>query len=270
MLDYAAEWLTVLLRWTHVVAAMAWIGASFHFVWLEWRLGRTDDPRLPAFKWEAYWTWLTGFLLLATMYYAGAEVYLVDRSVLPLDSWQAVAIGLCSLAVAWMAYDQLCKSRLARHDAALAAVLFLLALGTAWALCRVFAGRGAFIHYGAILGTVMAANVAHVVIPHHRERQRAQAERRVADPGREAAARQRSLHNTFLAAPAVIAMLSSHHAMLWAGPWNWLVLGLLSVAGALARAWFLLRHRGRSPAWPPATAALCVAAAAMLALRPPT
>ena len=194
---YLLEWLNLLVRWAHLVVGIAWIGASFYFIWLDNHLEPSADPRLAGelwaihgggfynarkyrlgperlpptlhwFKWEAYWTWITGFALLVLMYYANAELYLIDPAVMPLSKAMAIGISLATLVGGYAVYEGLCRSPLAKNDNLLAAALLLLLALTAWGLAQVFSGRGAFIHYGAILGTIMAANVAHIIIPGQR------------------------------------------------------------------------------------------------------
>jgi uncharacterized membrane protein len=267
----------LLARWAHIVVGIAWIGASFYFIWLDNRLEKSADPRLagelwaihgggfyraekfklaPAqmpktlhwFKWEAYWTWITGFFLLVLVYYAGAELYLIDPSVMALSKSQAIGIGLGSLVVGLAVYEGLC--RLIKNDTHLAVVLFVLLAALAWGLCQIFGGRGAFMHYGAILGTIMVANVAHIIIPGQRRMVEAMAAGREPDPKDGAAGKQRSVHNTYFTLPVIFTMIASHHAFTFGGRWNWLVLVALTAAGALIRVWFVLRHKGSAPALP--------------------
>jgi uncharacterized membrane protein len=275
---YLLDWLNLLVRWAHIVVAIAWIGASFYFIWLDdsleaspdaelagelhaihgggfyrvqkYRLAPSELPRqLHWFKWEAYWTWITGFILLVLIYYLGAEVYLVDPAVMKLSNAAAIGIGLGSLLVGLVVYEGLCRSPLARDDLVLVFVMFALLAAAAWGLTQVFSGRGAFIHYGAILGTIMAANVAHIIIPGQRELVRAREQGREPDPKYALAGKQRSVHNTYFTLPAIFTMISGHHAMTFGSRWNWLVLVALTVAGALIRVWFVQRHKGRALAW---------------------
>jgi uncharacterized membrane protein len=275
---YLLEWLNVGLRWAHVIVGIAWIGASLYFIWLDNHLEPARDAKLagelwavhgggfyrvekfrtaPAalpktlhwFKWEAYWTWITGFALLATMYYASAELYLIDPGVKPLSKWGAIGIGLGSLVIGLAVYEGLCRSPLGRNETALSVVLLVLLALLAWGLTRVFSGRGAFIHYGAILGTLMVGNVAHVIIPGQRRMVRAMSEGREPDPKDGLMGKQRSVHNTYLTLPVVFAMLSNHYAMTFGHRWSWLVLVALTLAGALVRVWFVMRHKARAPAW---------------------
>jgi len=299
---YLLDWLGLLLRWAHLVAGIAWIGASLYFIWLDNSLQapkRAEDrergvagelwavhgggfyhaqkyrlapPALPErlhwFKWEAYWTWITGFALLVLLYYVNAETYLIDPAVAALSRAQAIGIGLASLVAGLAVYEGLCRSPLGRNDAALAAVLLALLAAAAWGLTLVFSGRGAYIHYGAILGTIMVGNVAHVIIPGQRELVRAKQENREPDPKYALAGKQRSVHNTYFTLPVLFVMISSHYAMTFGSRWGWLVLVALTVSGALIRVWFVMRHKGTAPAWPLAAAILIlIAVAAMLAPR---
>jgi uncharacterized membrane protein len=293
---YALEWLNLLGRAIHVVTGIAWIGASFYFVWLDDHLESPADaaarqrgvggelwavhgggfyhaqkylgapPALPAtlhwFKWEAYSTLLSGLVLLALVYYLQAEVYLVDRSVAELSAPVAVAAGIAWLAGGWIAYDLLCRSPLGRNDRALAVVVALLAAIAAYALCHMFSGRAAYVHFGAMLGTIMVLNVFFVIIPAQRAMVEAVSAGRAPDIARAMRARQRSVHNTYFTLPAVFAMISIHYAWASGAKWNWLWLVTISAAGALVRAWFVARHRGRAPAWTLVAAALLLAATA--------
>ena len=276
---YLLDWLSLLLRWAHLVVGIAWIGASFYFIWLDNHLENSQDPRIagdlwavhgggfyhaekfrgappqmPArlhwFKWEAYWTFFTGFFLLVLVYYVGAELYLIDASVMALSKPMAISIGIGSVILSVFIYEMLCRSSLGRNNINLGVVLFLLLAVAAWGLCQVFGGRGAFIHYGAILGTIMVANVAHVIIPGQRRMVAALAAGRAPDPKDGAAGKQRSVHNTYFTLPVLFTMISSHYAFTFGGRWNWLALVALTLAGGLIRVWFVLRHKGSAPLWP--------------------
>jgi uncharacterized membrane protein len=290
---YLLDWLNLLLRWAHVIVGIAWIGASFYFIWLDNHLEPARDEKLagelwavhgggfyraekfrlaPAqlpknlhwVKWEAYWTWITGFALLAAMYYANAELYLIDPQVMALSKPAAIALGLGFLVAGLAVYEGLCRSPLARNDLLLSLILLGLLALLAWGLTRVFSGRGAFIHYGAILGTIMVGNVAHVIIPGQRRMVRAMSEGREPDPKDGLMGKQRSVHNTYLTLPAVFAMISNHYAMTFGHRWGWLVLLSMTLAGALVRVWFVMRHKGRAPAWVWLAGAAFVGAAAFL------
>ncbi len=288
---YLLEWLTLIARWAHIVVGIAWIGASFYFIWLDNHLEGAADAQfagelyaihgggfyraqkyrvapqaLPAtlhwFKWEAYWTWITGFVLLVLVYYINPGLYLVDPAVMKLSGAAAIGIGLGSLVVGLAVYEGFCRSPLKNRDAALTvAILVLLAL-VAWGLTQVFSGRGAFLHFGAILGTIMAGNVAHVIIPGQRELVRAKQEGREPDPKYAAAGKQRSVHNTYFTLPVIFAMISPHHAMTFGHRANWAILLALALAGALVRLWFVARHKGHAPAWTLAVACVLVLATA--------
>ncbi|HTG97268.1 MAG TPA: urate hydroxylase PuuD [Burkholderiales bacterium] len=291
---YLLDWLTLIARWAHIVVGIAWIGASFYFIWLDNHLEQAKDPafagelhaihgggfyraqkyrlapgELPQtlhwFKWEAYWTWLTGFALLVLVYYLNAELYLIDPQVLKLSPSAAIGIGLASLVLGLAVYEGLCRSPLGETGLAVA-IMVVLAL-VAWGLTHVFSGRGAFIHFGAILGTIMAGNVAHVIIPGQRELVRAKQQGREPDPKYGLMGKQRSVHNTYFTLPVIFTMISGHHAMTFGAQWSWLVLVAMALAGALVRLWFVARHKGRAPAWT-LIAGLALVAAVVAALAP--
>jgi uncharacterized membrane protein len=290
---YLLEWLNLALRWAHVIVGIAWIGASLYFIWLDNHLEPSKDPRIagelwaihgggfyraekfklapaqmPAtlhwFKWEAYWTFITGFALLALMYYANAELYLIDPQVMPLSRSAAIGIGLATLVGGYAIYEGLCRSPLARNDLVLSITLLLLLSLAAWGLTRLFSGRGAFLHYGAILGTIMVANVAHVIIPGQRRMVEAMTAGRAPDPRDGLMGKQRSVHNTYFTLPVVFTMIANHYATVFGHRWSWLVLVLVTLAGALVRVWFVMRHKGRAPAWVWILGVLCFVAAAAL------
>jgi len=300
---YLLDWLTLVARWAHVVVGIAWIGASFYFIWLDNHLEVPKDaelagselagelyaihgggfyraqkyrlapPQLPKtlhwFKWEAYWTWITGFALLVLVYYLHPELYLVDPAVMKLSAGAAIGIGLSSLVVGLAVYEGLCRSPLATNERVFSIALFLFLAGTAWALTQIFSGRGAFLHFGAILGTIMAGNVAHVIIPGQRELVRAKQEGRLPDETYAIRGKQRSVHNTYFTLPVIFTMISGHHAMTFGHSWNWLVLIALTLAGALVRLWFVARHKGSAPAWTLVAALIVVGAVAVMLSPPP-
>jgi len=273
---YLLDWLTLLARWAHIVVGIAWIGASFYFIWLDNHLEPAKDAsfagelyaihgggfyraqkyrvapgELPKtlhwFKWEAYWTWITGFVLLVLVYYVNAGFYLIDPAVMTLSTGAAIGVGLGSLVLGLVLYEGLCRSPLSETWLA-AALLIVLAIA-AWALTQVFSGRGAFIHFGAILGTIMAANVAHVIIPGQRELVRAKEEGRLPEGKYSLRGKQRSIHNTYFTLPVIFTMISGHHPVTFGHSWSWLVLVAMGLAGALVRLWFVARHKGAAPAW---------------------
>ena len=297
---YVADWLDLLLRWLHVVAAIAWIGTSFYFVFLDNALlppKRTEDAdrgvggelwavhgggfyhvqkyrvapaELPDplhwFKWEAYTTWLSGFALFVLLYYLDADVYLIDREVADLSTAAAVGISTGLLALAWIVYDVLCRT-LGRRETALAAAVGLFVVAAAYATSEIFSARAAYIQVGAMLGTIMAGNVLRSIIPAHRELVAAKEAGREPDPGPGLAAKRRSVHNNYLTLPAVFAMLAPHFPMTYGHERAWLVLVAIMAIGAWVRHFFNLRRRGRTVWAIPASAALAVLALAF-AIRP--
>ncbi len=224
------------------------------------------------FYWEAYSTFLSGFFLLCLLYYAQAEVYLIDPRVAALSKPAAIAIGLGFLIGGWLLYDALCRTPLARRGARLGAVIALLLATAAYALCHMFSGRGAFIEFGAMLGTIMVANVFFVIIPGQREMVRAKEQGREPDPQAGIRGKLRSVHNTYFTLPVLFTMISNHYAITFGARYNWLVLISISAAGVLIRAWFVSRHKrhergGNTSPWP-ALLGLCILAATAAALAP--
>ncbi len=293
---YLLDWAALLLRWAHLVVGIAWIGASFYFIWLDNHLESSRDallagelsaihgggfyrvekyrlapaelpPRLHWFMWEAYWTWITGFALLVAVVYANAELYLIDPAVLPLSKAMAIGIGLGFLIGSSVAYEGICRSPLGRNEHFLTLALFLFATLLAWGLAQVFSGRGAFIHFGAALGTIMVGNVGHVIIPGQRRMVAAMQAGREPDARDARLGKQRSVHNTYFTLPVVFTMISGHYAMTFGQRWSWVVLIALTLAGALIRVWFVLRHKGAAPAWVLA-AGLAMVIAPMFLLAP--
>ncbi len=267
---FLADWLNLVLRWGHMIAGIAWIGTSFYFVALDLSLRKHDGlPRdvageawevhgggfynvrkylnapseLPAdliwFKWEAYLTWVTGFLLLAVQYYFEASAFLIDPAVLPLTPWQAIAISLGAIASGWIVYDLLCRSPIGERHGFLAVLVFLLIQIAAFGFTHVFSGRGAFIHAGVFIGTIMAANVFLVIIPNQRKITAALLRGEEPDPRLGAIGKQRSLHNSYLTLPVLQMMVSNHYPMLTGNSRSWILIGLIVVTGALLRHFLL-------------------------------
>jgi uncharacterized membrane protein len=296
---YANEWLDLLVRWLHVIAAIAWIGSSFYFIALDnhlrppaddadaergvggeaWEIHgggfyqvqkyRVAPPALPEplhwFKWEAYTTWLSGFALLIVLYYVNADTYLIDKSVADLSPAAAIGISIGLLVAAWVVYDVLC--RLLPNELVLAAVLLALVTAAAWGISHLFSGRAEYIQVGAMLGTMMAANVFLVIIPAHWELVRAKRAGREPDAAPGIRAKQRSVHNNYLTLPVVFTMISNHFPATYGHSYSWVILAALLVIGAWTRHFFNLRHTGRTAWWIPVTAALGIAAVAV-AIRP--
>jgi uncharacterized membrane protein len=294
---YVRDWLDLLLRWLHVIAAIAWVGTSFYFVLLDqslrapqkpedvadgvagelWEVHgggfykvqkyRVAPPQLPDhlawFKWEAYATWLSGFALLVVLYYLDARATLIDPGVADLEPWQAVLVSVGLLVLAWGAYDLLCRV-LEGREAVLAASIVALTVVAAWGSSELFAPRAAWLQVGAMLGTIMAANVLFVIIPSHWELIRAKQAGREPDPAAGVRGKQRSVHNNYLTLPVLLTMLAAHFTFLVARDRAWLILVALMVLGASARLFYNLRHGGRTVWAIPAAAAVAVLALAVV------
>ena len=299
MATYLLDWAGLLVRWLHVIAGIAWIGASFYFVWLDNHLrplseaGGSDPgitgelwavhgggfyrsrkyrvapavlpPTLHWFYWEAYTTWLSGFALLTLLYFIRADAYLIDPDVLPLTRPVAVSIALGVLVAGWLGYDALCRSPLGRRPAALAGALACFIAVLAWSLCHLFGGRGAFMLFGSALGTLMVANVLFVIIPGQRELVYAKQAGREPDAAPGLRGKQRSVHNTYFTLPVVFVMISNHYALTYGARYNWLVLIAMSVAGACIRAWFVARHKPQ-PGGARAAAPACIGVLSLVAV----
>jgi uncharacterized membrane protein len=296
------DWAALSLRWLHVIAGIAWIGSSFYFIHLD--LSLRQQPGLPEgaggeawqvhgggfynmvkylvapsrmpdkltwFMWEAYTTWLSGMGLMAIVYYWAASLYLIDGTVLALDPWAAIAISVGGLAAGWIVYDLLCRSPLGRNDVALAAVGFAVLVGLAYAFTLVFSGRGAFMQMGALIGTMMVANVFLVIIPNQRKVVADLVAGRTPDPALGRAAKQRSLHNNYLTLPVIFVMIGTHTPLAFASRWNWLMLAIVLVVGAVIRHFFNQRHKGEpSPWWTWGVAAAGMLAVIWLSAQAPT
>ena len=223
--------------------------------------------RLHWFKWEAYTTWLSGIFLTALIYWYGAEVYLIDPSVADLSAPAAVGIAVAFIVGGWLIYDLLCKSPLASDSRVFAGVLLVLTAALAWGLCELFGGRGAYLHFGAVLGTIMAANVFFVIIPGQQQMVAAAERGEVPDPTPALKAKQRSVHNTYFTLPVLFVMTSNHYAMAYGHEYNWLILVGIALAGALIRIYFVNRHSGNASLLPVVVAVVIIAAIA-LAIAP--
>ena len=299
---YFVDWLNLLARWVHFITGVAWIGSSFYFVWLDNHL---EAPSIPAddekgvggelwsvhgggfyhaqkyrvapqvipdtlhwFKWEAYSTWLSGMFLLVVVYWYGAQVYLIDPAVAELSPLLAVGLAAVFIVGGWIIYDLLCKSRLSSHEKLFAGVLLALVSLLAWGLCQLFGGRGAYIHFGVVLGTIMVANVFFVIIPGQRRMVDAAGRGETPDPRDGIRAKQRSVHNTYFTLPVLFVMTSNHFAMTYNHEYNWVILIAIALAGALIRIYFVARHKGRASLLPVIIAAvILMGVAAMVAPR---
>jgi uncharacterized membrane protein len=270
-----AEWLNLAIRWLHLTAGIAWIGSSFYFVWLDnhltpptqgeasgelwsvhgggfyhnqkYQVAPSQMPdRLHWFKWEAYFTWISGFSLLVLVYYVGAGSYLIDPAKAALSPAEAIAIGLVALAVGWLFYDLLCRSPLGTNNRLLSIVWFAFLLVAAILLDRLFNARAAYMHIGAMMGTAMVANVFFVIIPNQRKVVADLVAGRTPDPALGKAAKQRSLHNNYMTLPVLFIMMSHHYPMTYGAQRPWLVLALLGLTGVAVRHVFNLRHRAQT------------------------
>ncbi len=283
MPDYAIlwEWLSFAVRWTHVITAIAWIGSSFYFIALD--LGLRKTPSLPPlahgeewqvhgggfyhiqkylvapdflpehltwFKWESYFTWLSGFMLLIVVYYFGADLFLIDRHVLDVPNWAGILISLGSIVIGWYIYDLLCKSPVGNSTGGLMLALFVVLTAMSFIYTLLFTGRAAMLHMGAFTATIMAANVAMIIIPNQKIVVADLKAGRVPDAKYGKVAKQRSLHNNYLTLPVIFFMLSSHYPLAFATKWNWIIASLIFLEGAIIRHWFNTRHAKKgNPHW---------------------
>ena len=274
------EWVSAILRWLHVVAGIAWIGSSFYFIHLD--LSLKARPGLPSgvkgdewqvhgggfyhmmkylvaptqmpdsltwFKWEAYTTWLSGFSLLVLVYYLGADIFLIDKSVLDMTAVQAAAIAFMSLLISWLVYEGLCRSPLGRHEVALALVGYVYLVALTYGFTHVFSGLGAFTQIGALIGTIMVANVFVIIIPYQRKTVSAMLAGKEPDPAWGQLGKQRSVHNNYLTLPVVFLMLSNHYPLMFATRFNWLIVAIVLLIGPVIRHFFNSRHEGNGSPW---------------------
>lgn len=277
---YLWDWANLLMRWLHIIVGIAWIGASFYFVMLDnsirppkkasdkqrgvhgelWAVhgggfyhsqkfltGPKGEPlseNLHWSYWEAYSTWLSGMGLMFIVYWVGAKAYLIDASVMDLTPAQAISISIAFIALSWIIYDQLCR-RLEGRDTVLAAAVFVLILACDYILFQIFSARAAYLHVGAIMGTMMVANVAMRIIPGQR-RMVKQIRMGVPVDGRPGLiGKQRSVHNTYFTLPVLFIMISTHYPMTFSHEKGWLVLAVIMMAGVFIRQFFVLRHQGK-------------------------
>ncbi|KRB93775.1 urate hydroxylase PuuD [Noviherbaspirillum sp. Root189] len=299
MEGYLLDWANLLLRWLHVIVAIAWIGSSFYFVWLDNSLRAPSDaalkekgvggelwavhgggfynpqkylgaPRhLPEdlhwFYWESYSTWLSGFGLFSVLYLFNPKVFLIDPNVANLTPTVAVILALAFLVVGWLVYDVLCRA-LQKKEGLLAVLVVAFVVIASWAACNLFSGRAAFLIIGAMIATIMSANVFFWIIPGQRKVVAAMKAGQPVDPIHGQRGKQRSVHNTYFTLPVLFAMLSNHYNMTYSHQYNWLVLVLIMVAGVLIRQFFILRHKGVvNVVYPIVAVALLAAVAAWIA-----
>lgn len=275
---YLNEWLNLVIRFAHLITGIAWIGASFYFVWLDNHLQKPPQekadkgiggdlwaihgggfyevakyklapPKIPStlhwFKWEAYTTWITGFLLLSLMFYVGAETYLIDKRVADLTQLQAIVFGIASIVVGVGIYEALVRTKLRNHGIILGIILLLVATGLAYGLTQIFSARGAYMHMGAIIGTIMAGNVFFGIMPSQRALVKAVEAGTAPDPAYGLNAKVRSTHNTYTTLPILFIMISNHYPMTFNHSANWLVLMAIILITAAVRQYFVLRHFGQ-------------------------
>ncbi|WNC68296.1 urate hydroxylase PuuD [Thalassotalea nanhaiensis] len=275
---YINEWLNLVIRFAHLITGIAWIGASFYFVWLDNHLEKPPQvkadngvggdlwaihgggfyevakyklapPKMPTtlhwFKWEAYTTWITGFLLLSLMFYVGAESYLIDKRVADLTQFQAIALGIGSIVVGVGSYEVLVRTKLKNHGIILGLILIVVATALSYGLTQVFSARGAYMHMGAIIGTIMAGNVFFGIMPSQRALVKAVEQGTSPDPSYGLNAKLRSTHNTYTTLPVIFIMISNHYPMTYNHSANWLVLIGIILITAAVRQYFVLRHFGK-------------------------
>ncbi len=283
------DWASMLVRWVHIITGIAWIGSSFYFIWLDLSLRQRENmpegafgevwsvhgggfyhaqkylvapkqmpDELHWFKYESYFTWLSGFCLMAVMYYWGAESFLVDTDKMALEAWQAIGISLAFLAIGWVIYDLICKSPLGRNTAVLALCVFVLVVVSSYGLSQVFSDRAAMLHVGAMVGTIMSGNVFFIIIPNQKIVVDDLKNGRDPDPALGMQAKQRSTHNNYLTLPVLLMMISNHYPMLTGSEKSWMIVALILLIGGIVRHYFNTKHTGASGnalrwQWPVAT-----------------
>lgn len=275
------EWIAFAVRWVHVITAIAWIGSSFYFIALD--LGLRQRPDLPAgahgeewqvhgggfyhvqkylvapaempehltwFKWESYSTWLSGAAMLFVIYYAGADLYLVDANVWDVSVGTAIATSVATIAGGWIAYDLICKSKFGDDNTRLMILLYIILVAMAWGYTQIFTGRAAFLHLGAFTATIMTANVFFIIMPNQRIVVADLKAGRTPDPKYGKIAKQRSTHNNYLTLPVIFLMLSNHYPLAFATEYNWLIASIIFLMGVTIRHYFNSIHaRKGNPTW---------------------
>ena len=290
------EWVEFAVRWLHVITAIAWIGSSFYFIALDLGLHRDRNlasgadgeewqvhgggfyhvqkyliapDKMPSdlvwFKWESYSTWLSGFALLAIVYYIGGDLYLIDPAKADISVLQGAMISVASLGFGWVVYDQLCKSRLGENSTGLMLLLFVILIGMAWFYTQVFTGRAALLHLGAFTATLMSGNVFFIIMPNQRLVVADLIAGRKPDAKYGKIAKQRSTHNNYLTLPVIFLMLSNHYPLAFASDYNWIITSLVFLMGVTIRHYFNTLHaRKGDPHWTWLLTALIVVAIAWL------
>ena len=272
------EWTELILRWFHVIAGIAWIGSSFYFIALDLSLKQNKNlpdkshgeawqvhgggfyhlvkylvapSKMPSeltwFKWEAYATWVSGFALLALIYYAGAELYMIDIVKYDLEKYEAVIISLLGIVFGWVIYDLVCRLSLKTNVYVLISSIFILITVMSWAYSEIFSYRGAFMQIGTVLGTIMVANVLMIIIPGQKKVVASLLANETPNPIHGAIAKQRSLHNNYLTLPVIFIMISNHYPLIYATKYSWIIISIILVIGALIRHFFNIKHTGAKP-----------------------
>jgi uncharacterized membrane protein len=292
------EWGSLLLRWLHIIAGICWIGSSFYFMHIDAAMKPTPDipagkgghawevhgggfyevkkylvapeslpEKLIWHKWEAYSTWISGFFLLVWVYYFSSDLYLIDPAVRQISPLAAICIGIGSLVVGWLFYDQLCKSSLADNPALLGGIAFVFIVAMAYLFQNVFSGRGAMVHAGALMATMMAGNVLLNIMPNQRKVIADLIAGRQPNPDFGKQAKTRSTHNNYMTLPVLFLMLAGHYPLTYSSPYTWLMVALVLVAGAVVRHFYNERHAGRGdPWWTWGLAAACIVAAVFVSM----
>ena len=278
MLFLFEEWTELILRWLHVIAGIAWIGSSFYFIALDLSLKQNKNlpdkshgeawqvhgggfyhlvkylvapSKMPSeltwFKWEAYATWVSGFALLALIYYAGAELYMIDIVKYDLEKYEAVIISLLGVVFGWVIYDFVCRLSLKTNVYVLISSIFILITVMSWAYSEIFSYRGAFMQIGTVLGTIMVANVLMIIIPGQKKVVASLLANETPNPIHGAIAKQRSLHNNYLTLPVIFIMISNHYPLIYATKYSWIIISIILIIGALIRHFFNIKHTGAKP-----------------------
>ena len=272
------EWTELILRWFHVIAGIAWIGSSFYFIALDLSLKQNKNlpdkshgeawqvhgggfyhlvkylvapSKMPSeltwFKWEAYATWVSGFALLALIYYAGAELYMIDIVKYDFEKYEAVIISLLGIVFGWVIYDLVCRLSLKTNVYVLISSIFILITVMSWAYSEIFSYRGAFMQIGTVLGTIMVANVLMIIIPGQKKVVASLLANETPNPIHGAIAKQRSLHNNYLTLPVIFIMISNHYPLIYATKYSWIIISIILIIGALIRHFFNIKHTGAKP-----------------------
>ena len=278
MIFLLEEWTELILRWFHVIAGIAWIGSSFYFIALDLSLKQNKNlpdkshgeawqvhgggfyhlvkylvapSKMPSeltwFKWEAYATWVSGFALLALIYYAGAELYMIDIVKYDLEKYEAVIISLLGVVFGWVIYDFVCRLSLKTNVYVLISSIFILITVMSWAYSEIFSYRGAFMQIGTVLGTIMVANVLMIIIPGQKKVVASLLANETPNPIHGAIAKQRSLHNNYLTLPVIFIMISNHYPLIYATKYSWIIISIILIIGALIRHFFNIKHTGAKP-----------------------